>query len=279
MKYLSDRGDKMAVVVGVLVRKIKDKIYADAGRFDLSLNDKVVVGTEHGVEFGVVCEKEKNMQKWRGAIGKIVRKATQQDIMKVANNENKDAKVHKTVAQKIVEHKLDMKLICVQYTFDCSKLFVYYISNARVDFRELIRDLGHILKTRIQMVQVGVRDESKIIGGIGICGQVLCCRCFLKNFKPVTIDMAKEQNLSLNALKLSGLCGRLMCCIAYENDMYKNVKKDLPEIGSTIFTPEGEAKLIAVDCLMRRVTVDFGNKSLKFFTVEQIKDASRGKSK
>jgi cell fate regulator YaaT (PSP1 superfamily) len=124
------------------------------------------------------------------------------------------------------------------------------------------------------MVQIGVRDESKIIGGIGTCGQVLCCQSFLRDFNSVTIDMAKDQDLSLNTAKLSGLCGRLMCCIAYENDTYKNIKKNLPELGSTIVTPEGKAKLAAIDCRRERITADFGNKVFKFFTIEQIKDAN-----
>jgi cell fate regulator YaaT (PSP1 superfamily) len=264
----------MPMVVGVIVRKIKDKIYADERCFDLKLNDKVIVETEHGVEVGIVCEKGKNLQKWKDPIGRIFRKVTQEDRKKIADTEERNARAYKTVEQKVIDHKLDMKLTCVQYTFDRSKLFIYYTSETRVDFRELIKDLGYILKTRIQMVQIGVRDESKIIGGIGTCGRVLCCQSFLRDFNSVTIDMAKDQELSLNTAKLSGLCGRLMCCIAYENNTYKNIKKDLPELGSVISTPEGKAKLAAIDFVRERVTADFGNKSFKFFTIEQIKDAN-----
>jgi cell fate regulator YaaT (PSP1 superfamily) len=264
----------MPMVVGVIVRKIKEKIYANGCRFDLRLNDKVIVKTEDGVEVGIVCEKEKNLQKGKDSIGKIFRKVTQEDRKKIADNEERNARDYKTVVQKVIDHKLDMKLTCIQYIFDRSKLFIYYTSETRVDFRELIKDLGHILKTRIQMVQIGVRDESKIIGGIGTCGQVLCCQSFLKDFSSVTIDMAKDQELSLNTAKLSGLCGRLMCCIAYENDTYKNIKKDLPEIGSVISTPEGKAELAAIDPIRERVTADFGSKSFKFFTIKQIKDAT-----
>ncbi|MDR3195173.1 MAG: stage 0 sporulation protein [Endomicrobium sp.] len=269
----------MPMVVGVIVRKSKDKLYADVGCFDLKLNDKVIVETEHGVEVGVVCEKEKNVEKGKDPIGKIFRKVTQEDIKKIADNEDKNAKAYKTVAQKIIDHKLDMKLTCVQYTFDCSKLFIYYTCEIRVDFRELIKNLGHILKTRIQMVHIGVRDESKIIGGIGTCGQVLCCQRFLRDFISVTIDMAKDQELSLNTAKLSGLCGRLMCCIAYENDTYKNMKKDLPEIGSAISTPEGKGKLAAIDYVKEKATVEFSNRSFKIFTIKQIKDANRKENK
>lgn len=261
----------MTRAVGVLLRKIKYKIYADVGRFDLRLNDKIILETHYCVEAGVVCEKEKNIPKSKYLIGKVLRKATDEDKRRLADNERKALKEYGIVMQKAYVHKLDIKLTCVQYTFDCSKLFVYYTSATRVDFRELIKDLGHVLKTKIQMVQVGVRDESKMIGGIGICGQILCCQGFLKDFNSVTIGMAKGQDLSLNTSKLSGLCGRLMCCIFYENDTYKTIKKDLPEIGRIIATPEGKAKLVAIDCIRERVTVDFGNRIFKIFTIKQIK--------
>jgi cell fate regulator YaaT (PSP1 superfamily) len=269
----------MPIVVGVMLRRIKDKIYADVGRFDLRLNDKIILETEHGIEAGVVCEKEKNVQKGKDPIGKVLRKMTEEDRRKLADNERRTVKAHEMVLQKADDHELDMKLTCVQYTFDRSKLFVYYTSETRVDFRELIKDLGHILKTRIQMVQIGVRDESKMIGGIGTCEQVLCCQSFLKDFNSVTIDMAKEQGLSLNTTKLSGLCGRLMCCISYENYTYKVIKKDFPEIGTMISTPEGKARLAAIDCIRERVTVDFGDRVFKFFTIKQIMENNRRENK
>ncbi|MDR3330837.1 MAG: stage 0 sporulation protein [Endomicrobium sp.] len=262
----------MPIVVGVMLRRIKDKMYADVGKFDLKLNDKIIIETEHAVEMGLVCEKERSIQKSKTFIGKVLRKMTEEDKKCLIENEKKNLKVHKIIMQKNDEYELDMKLTCVQYTFDRSKLFVYYTSETRIDFRELIKDLGHILKTRIQMVQIGVRDESKMIGGIGTCGQVLCCQSFLKDFNSVTIDMAKEQDLSSNTAKLSGLCGRLMCCIFYENDTYRDVRKNLPEIGSIILTPEGKAKLAAIDCIRERVTVDFESKGFKIFTIKQIKN-------
>ncbi|MDR3256607.1 MAG: stage 0 sporulation protein [Endomicrobium sp.] len=264
----------MPVVVGVMLRRIKDKIYADVRHLDLKLNDKIILETEHGIEVGVICEKEKNIQKSKDPIGKVLRKITEDDKRRLVENEKRNLKAQGIVMQKADDHELDMKLTCVQYTFDRSKIFVYYTSETRIDFRELIKDLGHILKTRIQMVQIGVRDESKMLGGIGTCGQVLCCQRFLKDFDSVTIDMAKEQDLSLNAAKLSGLCGRLMCCISYENDTYRSVKKDFPEIGTIILTPEGKARLAAIDCIREMVTVDFGDKAFKIFTIQQIKDCS-----
>jgi cell fate regulator YaaT (PSP1 superfamily) len=265
----------MPTVIGVVLRKIKDKIYVDAGHSDLKLNSEVILETEHGVEVGVVCEKEKVMQETKDPIAKVLRKVTEEDKKKLAENERKNLRAKKIVLQKIDEYKLDMKLICVQYIFDRSKVFVYYISETRIDFRELVKDLGHVLRTRIQMVQIGVRDESKIVGGMGMCGHVLCCRTFLKDFNSVTIDMAKEQNLSLNTAKLSGLCGRLMCCISYENDVYVATKKGLPEIGTIVLTTEGRAKITAIDCMREKVTVDFGVKSFKVFTVKQIKEMDK----
>ena len=262
----------MPICVGVMVRRIKDKLYADVGHWELKGGDRVIVETDNGLEAGVVYEREKNIQKTKDmVIGKIVRKMTEDDKKKLADNESRTQKAFNTVLEKVEDHELDMKLTCVQYNFDRSKLFVYYTSETRVDFRELIKDLGHILKTRIQMVQIGVRDESKMVGGIGTCGQVLCCQSFLKDFSSVTIDMAKEQDLSLNTAKLSGLCGRLMCCISYENEHYKTLKKDLPKIGDTIMTPSGKARLAAIDCVKETVTADFGEKDFKTFTIAEIK--------
>ncbi|MDR1400802.1 MAG: stage 0 sporulation protein [Endomicrobium sp.] len=260
------------MVVAVMLRNIKDKVYADSGCFSLRQNDKVIVETEHGVEAGTVYEEVEGVLKNESTSNKVLRKMTDDDKKKVIENEAKSLKAQSVVLGKVKNYNLDMKLTCVRYIFDRSKLFVYYTSEMRVDFRKLIKDLGYVLRTRIQMVQIGVRDESKIFGGIGTCGQILCCRNFLKDFNSVTIDMAKEQNLSLNTTKLSGLCGRLMCCISYENEAYKNIKKNLPKIGKTVFTPDGKARLVAIDCIKEIVTVDFGNKTLKIFTIEQIKN-------
>jgi cell fate regulator YaaT (PSP1 superfamily) len=261
------------MVVGVMLRKIKDKVYADAQRFRLRLNDKIILVTEHGIECGMVCEREKNIQKEKISISKVLRKITEEDKRKLVENEKRNLKAYGIVGQKVCEHELDMKLACVQYTFDRSKLFVYYTSETRVDFRKLIKDLGHVLKTRIQMVQIGARDESKMVGGIGICGRTLCCQSFLKCFNSVTIDMARDQDLSLNTAKLSGLCDRLRCCISYENDTYRTIKKELPKIGTMITMLEGKAKLVAIDCVREMVTVDFGNRLFKLVSIKQIKDS------
>ncbi|WP_372519112.1 PSP1 domain-containing protein [Candidatus Ruminimicrobiellum ovillum] len=264
----------MPMVVGVIVRRIKDKVYAQTGKYTVNLNDKVILETEHGTEFGVVCEKEKNMQPSKDVyIGKILRIATENDLKRLVNNENKNAQARVTVSKKVQEHKLDMKLTCVQYTFDRTKLFIYYTSETRVDFRELIKDLAHTLKTRIQMVQIGVRDESKIVGGVGVCGKQLCCQIFLKDFSSVTIDMAKDQDLSLNTSKLSGLCGRLMCCLAYEYDNYVCFKNKHPKVGETVITPNGKGKVVSVDCIKETFNVELSENNIKTFKASQIKKA------
>lgn len=261
----------MPIVVGLMVRRIKEKIYGDTGHLDLVVGEQVVVETEHGVEVGMVCERERMVEKPKEPIGKVLRKATPDDRKRMADNELKNEQTMKTVSQKIDDHELQMKLTTVQYTFDRSKLFVYYTAENRVDFRELIKDLGHILKTRIQMVQIGVRDESKMIGGIGTCGRVLCCQEFLKDFSSVTIEMAKDQDLSLNTNKLSGLCGRLMCCLSYEHCAYKQAKKKLPPVGSKVTTPAGPGTVVAVHCCKEEVTVAIGDlKHTKVFPVDQI---------
>ncbi|MDR3049157.1 MAG: stage 0 sporulation protein [Elusimicrobiota bacterium] len=268
----------MPIAVGVIVRKLKEKIYADTRHFDLDPGDEVILETEHGLEAGVVCEKEKNIviENGKTYFSKIVRELTDEDREKVVDNLRRSRKAFNIVLDKVREHEIDLKLTSVRYIFDRSKLFVYYTSESRVDFRELIKDLGHILKTRIQMVQIGVRDESKMIGGLGTCGRTLCCQSFFGDFNSVTIDMAKEQDLSLNTSKLSGLCGRLMCCIAYENEYYKLIKDDLPRIGGVIHTPMGDAKFAAVDCIKLIITADFGNDRFEKFDTETIKKLNPG---
>ena len=263
----------MPRVVGVIVRKIKEKIYAQPKHLTLELNETVIVETEHGVEFGFISEKEKEMEQPVDVkFGVVIRKANEHDIKRLENNEHKNDLAWDKVYEKISEMKLDMKLTSVNYTFDRTKLFIYYTSETRVDFREFIKVLGHTLKTRIQMVQIGVRDESKIIGGIGTCGQQLCCKVFLKDFNSVTIDMAKDQDLSLNTTKLSGLCGRLMCCLAYEHELYANLKKSLPAIGSIVSTPNGKGKLVSINCVKETCGVEFDDRNTKNFKITQIKE-------
>src|SRR3989339_1730187 len=260
----------MPIVAGLIVRRMRDKILGETGHLDVAAGDTVILETEHGQEVGLVYERERMVEKPKDSIGKIISKMTKDDTQRLKENEAKDQQALKIVLNKIEDHELPMKLTCVQYTFDRSKLFIYYTSETRVDFRELIKDLGHILKTRIQMVQIGVRDEAKMIGGIGTCGRKLCCKDFLKEFSSVTIDMAKEQDLSLNTAKLSGLCGRLMCCIAFENDCYRQAKKKLPKIGSKVHTPLGHGTVVAHNCVKETVSVEMADKHVKVFPAEQV---------
>jgi cell fate regulator YaaT (PSP1 superfamily) len=253
-----------------MVRRIKEKLYAETGHLDFAIGERVVVETEHGQEVGMICEREKMIEKTKEPIGKILRKLTADDKKRVVDNEVKAQQAHKTIVTKIEDHELDMKLTTVHFTLDRSKLFVYYTAESRVDFRELIKDLGHMLKTRIQMVQIGVRDESRMIGGIGTCGRQLCCQSFLKDFSSVTIDMAKEQDLSLNTAKLSGLCGRLMCCIGYEHNFYRDTNKKLPPYGATVTTPLGQGTVSAVSCIKEQVTVTFDDGQSKPIALADI---------
>lgn len=253
-----------------MVRRIKDYILGDTGHHDLVIGDRIIVETEHGQEAAVVCERERMVEKPKDPVGKVLRKLTEDDKRRLADNEGKNQQALKVVLQKIEDYELQMKLTCVQYTFDRSKLFIYYTAENRVDFRKLIKDLGHILKTRIQMVQIGVRDETKMIGGLGPCGRKLCCQSFLKDFTSVTIDMAKEQDLSLNTAKLSGICGRLMCCISFENDFYKQCKKRLPHAGNKVQTPHGQGTVVSLNCVKEEVTVEFPDKQVKTFPADKV---------
>lgn len=261
----------MPIVAGLLVRRLREKIWGDSGHIDLLVGDRVLVETEHGLEIATVCEKEKMVDKPKEPVGKVVRKATPEDEKRLAENEEKNRQAQKIVLQKVEDHELQMKLTTVQYTFDRSKLFIYYTAETRVDFRELIKDLGHVLKTRIQMVQIGVRDEAKMIGGLGHCGRRLCCQGFLKEFSSVTIDMAKEQDLAINTAKLSGLCGRLMCCLAFENEGYCHMRKNMPKVGMRVNTPAGPAVITAVHILKEEVQVEMASdKQHKLFPVKDI---------
>ncbi|MBD3271607.1 MAG: stage 0 sporulation protein [Elusimicrobia bacterium] len=248
----------MPIVVGIALRKIKEHVFADAGHYDLHLDDRVIIETDNGLEMGTVIEPERMVEKPKTEIYKVIRKAQTDDVKRVSENRVKACHSIPKIKQCITNHELDMKLTHVEYSFDRSKLFIYYTAEFRVDFRELIKDLGHILKTRIQMVQIGVRDEARMIGGLGQCGRPLCCQSFLREFSPVSIDMAKEQDISLNTAKISGSCGRLMCCLAYEEKYYSEVKKMLPPIKSTVKTPEGTGMVVGMNCITRELIVDLG---------------------
>ena len=263
----------MPIVIGLTLRRAKDKIYCDAGNFDLKLGERVIMQTENGLEVGIISEPEKFFErgdKSLTAIGKIIRQVTGADEQRLKENEMKASELWKTVSQKIEDYELKMKLAALDYTFDRSKLFIYYTAEERVDFRELIKDLGHLLKTRIQMVQIGSREETRMLGGLGPCGRTVCCCVFLKDFQPVTVEFAKEQNLPLNIAKLTGLCGKLVCCLAYEHPFYQERRKNFPQLDTIIKTAEGEAKVKEVNYLTGLITLEFSDGRIKKIQVNEL---------
>ncbi|MCK5533642.1 stage 0 sporulation family protein [bacterium] len=260
----------MPVVVGVEIRKTKEVLYFNPRDLDLAVGNKVLVDTENGIEWGEVVELEKILEKKKGEIKDIARKANNYDLKKIEENIRKEKEAFKICLQKVDDRELEMKLTSVEYTFDRNKLFVYYTAEGRIDFRELIKDLGYLLKSRIQMVQIGVRDEAKMLGGFGSCGRVLCCKSFLQDFKPVGIEMAKEQSLSLNPNKISGACGRLMCCLTYEYKTYKEAKKKLPKVGSKVKTDNEEGIVKEVNIFTEEITIDCGKGVVKKIPANKI---------
>ncbi len=239
----------MLIVVGVRFKKAGKVYYFDPGDHVVEKRQKVIVETARGAEFGevVVGPKQVGKNDVIQPLKQVVRIATAEDEVHMERNKQKAKEAFEVGLTKIESHGLPMKLVDSEYTFDDSKLIFYFTAEGRVDFRELVKDLAGIFKTRIELRQIGVRDEAKMIGGLGPCGRPLCCSSFLGDFEPVSIRMAKEQNLSLNPTKISGICGRLMCCLKYESEMYKEAKSDLPSKGSKVLTEHGEAEVIAVN--------------------------------
>ncbi|UTR06527.1 stage 0 sporulation family protein [Alkalihalobacillus sp. LMS6] len=247
----------MHEVVGVRFKKAGKIYYFSPGSLQISGDEAVIVETSRGVEYGkiVVSPKFVDEQDVVLPLKQVIRLATAEDTLIVKENREATREAIDVCTQKIIEHKLDMKLVDVEYTFDRNKVLFYFTADGRIDFRELVKDLAAIFRTRIELRQIGVRDEAKLLGGIGPCGRMLCCSTFLGDFEPVSIKMAKDQNLSLNPAKISGLCGRLMCCLKYENDTYEDAKKEMPDIGKKIATPDGTGKVIGLNLLDRVVQV------------------------
>jgi len=260
----------MPIVVGVQIRRINDVFDFLPEGIDLAIGDECLVETENGIEVGEVVSPERMVERSKKKLYRVIKKMDSSDWEVVKGNAKKEREAFQKVMQKVEEYELKMKLTCVDYTFDCNKLFIYYTAEGRVDFRELIKDLGYLLKTRIQMVQIGVRDEAKMLGGFGPCGLPICCGSFLKGFRPVSIDMAKEQDLSLNPAKISGVCGRLMCCLAYENDFYQECRKNLPKVNSKVATPDGIGVVKAVNILLEEVTVEYADGMLKKLSRKEV---------
>ncbi|MFC7687605.1 stage 0 sporulation family protein [Ureibacillus sp. GCM10028918] len=244
-------------VVGVRFKKAGKIYYFDPGEFLLEIGQYVIVETARGVEYGkiVVPMKQVGENDVVLPLKQVLRPADERDRIQVDENRQESQRAFELANTKISEHKLEMKLVDVEYTFDRNKIIFYFTAEGRVDFRELVKDLASIFRTRIELRQIGVRDEAKLLGGIGPCGRMLCCSTFLGDFDPVSIKMAKDQNLSLNPTKISGLCGRLMCCLKYENDDYENAKVGMPDIGDSTMTPDGPGKVVGINVLERLIQV------------------------
>ena len=253
----------MNKVVGIQFRS-HGKVYDfESGHFVLSKGDKVMVVTEEGPAIGYVCTTPQNLAKNgpNRKLKKIFRLATQEEIERYERDCNLEKEVYEYCHLKIKERLMPMRLVSVERRFDGSKMVVYFTADGRVDFRQLVKDLVGKFRTRIEMRQIGVRHQAKMVGGLGTCGRPLCCSAFLNRFDPVTIKMAKKQNISLNPNKISGMCGRLMCCLTYEHEYYEKIKKRLPKIGKRVMTKEGEGKIIRQNVLKETLTVvlDSGN--------------------
>ena len=256
----------MIKVIGVRFRGGQKVYYFDPNNIELKREDQVIVETVRGVEIGTVLlvDKEIADDEVPGPIKKIIRKATDEDVAKAAKNIEKEKEAVKICEEKIAKRELEMKLVGAEYTFDNNKLIFYFTADGRIDFRELVKDLAAVFHTRIELRQIGVRDETKLMGGIGICGRELCCKSWLGDFVPVSIKMAKEQNLSLNPTKISGLCGRLMCCLKNEQETYEYLNSRLPGINDTVTTPEGIKGIVqSVNVLRQTVRVLFEDGDLK----------------
>ncbi|PDO11108.1 MAG: stage 0 sporulation protein [Candidatus Reconcilbacillus cellulovorans] len=247
----------MYSVVGVRFRRAGKIFYFDPQDLPVKKDDYVIVDTVRGLEYGKVVIGRKTVPEEDVVLPlkKVIRIADERDAQVVEANRAAAQEAFKIGLRKIDDHELKMKLVDVEYTFDRSKIIFYFTAEGRVDFRELVKDLASVFRTRIELRQIGVRDEAKIIGGIGPCGRILCCTSFLGDFAPVSIKMAKDQNLSLNPSKISGLCGRLMCCLKFEHDQYESKKEEIPKVGSFVATPFGLGEVVALQLDMRSVVV------------------------
>ncbi len=273
----------MTKVVGIRFRNVGKIYYFNPKGYRMKAGDHVIVETARGVEYGkvVLAPKEIPEEEVVHPLKEVLRVATQEDDEKEAQNRKKEKEAFKICQKKIREHGLEMKLIDAEYTFDNNKVLFYFTADGRIDFRQLVKDLAAIFKTRIELRQIGVRDETKILGGIGICGRCLCCHTYLSEFAPVSIKMAKEQNLSLNQTKISGVCGRLMCCLKNEQETYEELNKRLPGIGDIVTLPEGlQGAVQSVNVLRQRVKVIVeinDEKEIQEYSVDELKFRPRKK--
>ena len=268
----------MTKVIGVRFRQAGKVYYFSPGKFYIKKGDKVIVETARGVEFGTVVAGVREIpdEEITQPLKSVIRVATEEDKKTEEKNREKEKEAFKICLEKIRKHELDMKLINAEYTFDGNKVLFYFTADGRIDFRELVKDLAAVFRTRIELRQIGVRDETKIRGGIGICGRPLCCSTYLSEFAPVSIKMAKEQNLSLNPTKISGVCGRLMCCLTNEEETYEELNSRLPAIGDFVTTGDGlKGEVQSVSVLRQQVkvvvTMDDDEKEIREYKVDELR--------
>lgn len=272
----------MVEVIGVRYRQAGHIYYFSPGKHQFSYNDYVLVESQQAKHMAqvAIANKELAEEDLPGELQPILHPASEKEVARHHENLLAAKEAVAIGKQKIREHDLKMKLVDVEYTFDRSKMVFQFTADGRIDFRELVKDLAAIFKTRIELRQIGVRDEAKILGGIGPCGRQLCCSTFLGDFVPVSIKMAKDQGLSLNPVKISGLCGRLMCCLKYENDEYELAKKELPDYGSEVVTPDGPGKVVGLNLLGRVVKVRLYGKEVPVeYDDEEIKKVAKAGGK
>ena len=262
----------MVEVIGVRFRTAGKIYFFNPKEFQVKSGDHVIVETARGIEFGsVVSERRQVKEKCIGdELKPVLRIATKEDEERAAKNREKEKEAYKICLDKIKEHELDMKLVSTEYTFDNNKVLFYFTADGRIDFRELVKDLAAVFRTRIELRQIGVRDETKIRGGIGICGRPLCCSTYLSEFAAVSIKMAKEQNLSLNPTKISGICGRLMCCLKYEDEIYSLEKERFPKIGSHVKYQDKDVKVTGLNVINDLVKIETNN-GIVFVGLDEIK--------
>ena len=273
----------MIKVIGVRFRTAGKIYFFDPLEFEIKRGDHVIVETARGVEYGTVVSNPKEVEEDQviQPLKPVLRVATPKDDEQEQNNKIKEREAFKICLEKIRKHELEMKLIDAEYTFDNNKVLFYFTADGRIDFRELVKDLASVFKTRIELRQIGVRDETKILGGIGSCGRPLCCHTHLSEFVPVSIKMAKEQNLSLNPTKISGVCGRLMCCLKHEEETYEELNRSLPNVGDYVNCPEGvkgEVQSVNVLRQLVKVIVEVNDaKEIREYRVDQLRFKRRFK--
>ncbi len=247
----------MAQVIGVRFKDVGKIYYFDPQDMEIKKGGRVIVETARGIECGEVAMERRDIadESLVQPLKPVIRVATEADLKKVEENHKKEKQAFEICLKKIAAHKLEMKLVEVEYTFDNSKILFYFTADGRVDFRELVKDLASVFRTRIELRQIGVRDEAKMLGGLGVCGKPFCCSTFLSGFQPVSIKMAKEQGLSLNPVKISGTCGRLMCCLKFEQEAYLDLLRTIPKVNAIVVTPEGKGTVIDQNLLTGILTV------------------------